>query len=107
LLGGGGGRGRGGRGGFGIRSQGVHPSSEVHGKGYKRSQFEDAWARYLPAQSLPSPPEGGSIDRANVQTRMDKGQLAQNRPCRPCTFARSILWPLSYSRRGLHVCTVY
>jgi hypothetical protein len=59
LLGGGGGRGRGGRGGFGIRSQGVHPSSEVHGKGYKRSQFEDAWARYLPAQSLPFPPEGG------------------------------------------------
>ena len=59
LLGGGGGRGRGSRGGFGIRSQDVHPSSGVHGKGYKRSQFEDAWARYLPAQSLCFPPEGG------------------------------------------------
>jgi Protein of unknown function (DUF3631)/Zinc-binding domain of primase-helicase len=59
LLGGGGGRGRGSRGGFGIRSQDVHPSSGVHGKGYKRSQFEDAWARYLSVQSPCFPPEGG------------------------------------------------
>jgi hypothetical protein len=48
LLGGGGGRGRGSRGGFGIRSVDVHKPS--HGKGYKRSQFEDAWSRYLPKE---------------------------------------------------------
>lgn len=59
LLGGGGGRARGSRGGFGIRSQDVHPSSGLHGKGYKRSQFEDLWARYLPAQSLSFPLDGG------------------------------------------------
>ena len=59
LLGGGGGRGRGSRGGFGIRSRDVHPSRDVHGKGYQRSQFEDAWARYLPAGSSSLPPEGG------------------------------------------------
>jgi putative DNA primase/helicase len=47
LLGGGGGRGRGSRGGFSIRSDTVHPSPGVQGKGYKRSQFEEAWARYL------------------------------------------------------------
>ena len=47
LLGGGGGRGRGSRGGFGIHSDTVHPEPGVQGKGYKRVQFEDAWARYL------------------------------------------------------------
>ena len=51
LLGGGGGRGRGSRGGFSIRSETVHPSRDVHGRGYKRSVFEDAWARYLPPEA--------------------------------------------------------
>jgi hypothetical protein len=59
LLGGGGGRGRASRGGFGIRSQNVTPSPGVQGKGYKWDQFEEAWARYLPAEISPSPPEGG------------------------------------------------
>jgi hypothetical protein len=59
LLGGGGGRGRGTRGGFGIRSDTVHPAPGVQGKGYKRSQFEDAWARYLPAENACVGPEGG------------------------------------------------
>jgi putative DNA primase/helicase len=53
LLGGGGGRGRRGKQGFGIRSQTVHPPGQSHGKGYKRGQFKDAWARYVPAE----PPE--------------------------------------------------
>jgi Protein of unknown function (DUF3631) len=51
LLGGGGGRGRASRGGFGIRSDTVHPSPGVQGKGYKRSQFEEVWARYLPFET--------------------------------------------------------
>jgi hypothetical protein len=54
LLGGGGGRGRGSRGGFGIRSGEVHPSRDVLGKGYKRSQFEEAWSRYLPDETTTS-----------------------------------------------------
>jgi hypothetical protein len=59
LLGGGGGRGRASGGGFGIRSQNVTPSPGVQGKGYKWDQFEEVWARYLPAEISPSPPEGG------------------------------------------------
>jgi hypothetical protein len=59
LLGGGGGRGRGTRGGFSIRSDTVHPARGVQGKGYKRSQFEDAWARYLPPENLSSLAEEG------------------------------------------------
>jgi hypothetical protein len=51
LLGGGSGYGRGSRGGFGIHSQTVHPVGSLHGRGYKRSQFEDVWARYLPSSS--------------------------------------------------------
>jgi Protein of unknown function (DUF3631) len=58
LLGGGGGRGRGSRGGFGIRSQNVTPQPGIQAKGYKWSQFEEAWARYLPAEIPPIPPEG-------------------------------------------------
>ena len=54
LLGGGGGRGRGSRGGFGIRSDTVHPSPGVQGKGYKRAQFEEAWSRYLPDDAAAS-----------------------------------------------------
>jgi len=39
----------------------VHPSREARGRGYKRSAFEDAWARYLPLETTedtqsPSPP---------------------------------------------------
>jgi hypothetical protein len=58
LLGGGGGRGRGSRGGFGIRSCDVHLPGDIHGKGYKRGQFEEAWARYLPDDAPSSPQEG-------------------------------------------------
>jgi putative DNA primase/helicase len=58
LLGGGGGRGRASRGGFGIRSDTVHPSPSVQGKGYKRSQFEDVWSRYLP-EEISSSSQGG------------------------------------------------
>jgi len=32
---------------FGIRSGDVHLPGDIHGKGYKRSQFEEAWKRYL------------------------------------------------------------
>jgi uncharacterized protein DUF3631/CHC2-type zinc finger protein len=56
LLSGGGGRGRASRGGFGIHSGDVHPSPSVHGRGYKRSQFEEAWKRYLPAPEIEDPP---------------------------------------------------
>jgi hypothetical protein len=51
LLGGGGGRGRRGKRGYGIHSQTVHPPSEPDAKGYKWSQFEDAWSRYLTRSS--------------------------------------------------------
>jgi putative DNA primase/helicase len=57
LLGGGGGRGRGSRGGFGIRSEDVHLPGDIHGKGYKRTRFEEAWSRYLP-DDTPSSPDG-------------------------------------------------
>jgi Protein of unknown function (DUF3631) len=53
FLSGGGGRGRSSRGGFGIRSDTVHPSRDVQGKGYKWSQFDDAFARYLPPEHSP------------------------------------------------------
>jgi hypothetical protein len=54
LGGGGGGRGRAKRGGFGIQSQTVHPSKDVHGRGYKWSQFQDPWARFIPSDVFPA-----------------------------------------------------
>jgi len=50
--------GRGSRGGFGIKSGDVHLPGDIHGKGYKRSQFEAAWASYLP-EDLPFSSEEG------------------------------------------------
>ena len=51
LLGGGGGRGRRGKRGYGIHSQTVHPPGESDAKGYKWSQFEDVFSRYLTPSS--------------------------------------------------------
>jgi hypothetical protein len=51
LLGGGGGRGRRGKRGYGIHSQTVHPLGEKDAKGYKWSQFEETWKRYLTPSS--------------------------------------------------------
>ena len=39
---------------FGIKSGDVHLPGDIHGKGYKRSQFEPVWAAYLP-DDLPLP----------------------------------------------------
>jgi hypothetical protein len=33
-----------------ISSGDVHLPGDIHGRGYKRTQFEDAWSRYLPAE---------------------------------------------------------
>jgi putative DNA primase/helicase len=41
-------RGQGNRGGFGIFSVDVHLPGGIHGKGYRRSQFEQVWLRYAP-----------------------------------------------------------
>jgi putative DNA primase/helicase len=35
---------------FGIASETVHVYGQPDAKGYKRARFEDAWARYLPAE---------------------------------------------------------
>jgi hypothetical protein len=43
---------------FGIKSGDVHLPGDVHGKGYKRSQFEPEWAAYLP-DDVPLPPNSG------------------------------------------------
>jgi hypothetical protein len=59
ILGGGGGRGRAGRGGFGIRSVDVHLPGDIHGKGYKREQFKEVWARYLPPDDDETSSGGG------------------------------------------------
>ena len=59
LLGGGGGRGRRGKRGYGVHSQTVHPPGEPSAKGYKWSQFEDAWSRYLPPSSSEGEGSGG------------------------------------------------
>jgi hypothetical protein len=57
-----------------ICSETVHPSRDVHGKGYKRSRFEDDWARYLPAENPSSFPEGGvgSVQACKPACLLDK-----------------------------------
>ena len=36
------------------KHQRPNPARGVQGKGYKRSQFKDAWERYLPPENPPS-----------------------------------------------------
>jgi hypothetical protein len=43
---------------FGIKSGDVHLPGDIHGKGYKRSQFEPEWAAYLP-DDVPLSPDSG------------------------------------------------
>jgi hypothetical protein len=38
------------RGGFGITSQDIHLPDGGHKQGYRRAQFEEAWARYCPSE---------------------------------------------------------
>jgi Protein of unknown function (DUF3631)/CHC2 zinc finger len=38
------------RGGFGIRSVDIHLPDGGHNQGYRRAQFEEAWARYCPPE---------------------------------------------------------
>ena len=41
--------------GFGIRSHTTRFLDGTQAKGFKRSQFEDSWSRYLPSSSLEGP----------------------------------------------------
>ena len=88
-LSGGGGRGRGSRGGFGIRSETVHPSRDVHGRGYKRSAFEDVWARYLPPEATENTPTL-PLPSCGCADADEMGPSCKNRCARRVRFAHPI-----------------
>src|SRR5437879_4509187 len=46
---------------YGICPDNVRPEPDTQGKGYLRTDFDSAWASYLPVESVPSVPVTAGI----------------------------------------------
>jgi hypothetical protein len=80
---------------FGIRSSDVHPRDDNHGKGYERSQFEEAWERYLP-----EPP----VHPRNHASATRSGGTSDFRSARKNASKTDPRAKLSHGQRGLRGC---
>jgi putative DNA primase/helicase len=89
---------------FHIISTTVHPAGQAHGKGYRRVDFEEVWARYLspetPAHAAILPSE--ACKRANAD---QTGISPSFRSVRQTRSARIDNAHLSNKNAGLHACT--
>jgi putative DNA primase/helicase len=89
---------------FRIISTTVHPAGQVHGKGYRRVDFEEVWARYLPPETTRDCPSRPSeaCKRANTD---EMGITSTFRSVRETKSARIGNPNLSNKHAGLHACT--
>jgi hypothetical protein len=81
---------------FRIISEDVRPGG-IHGKGYRRSRFEDAWARYLE----PLPPFE-ACKRANIDETGTSGTFSSVQESKSARIENDYLGPFD---GGLHACT--
>jgi putative DNA primase/helicase len=89
---------------FHIISTTVHPAGQAHGKGYRRVDFEEVWARYLP----PETPSHAAIPRSEACKRASANQTGITptfRSVRETKSARIENANLSNKHAGLHACT--
>jgi hypothetical protein len=89
---------------FHIISTTVHPAGQAHGKGYRRVDFEDVWARYLP----PETPTHAAIPHSEACKRASTGEMGITstfRSVRETKSARIENANLSNKHAGLHACT--
>jgi putative DNA primase/helicase len=86
-------------GAFGIISTTVHPAGLAHGKGYRRVDFEEAWAVYTPSDQKPI---RQACERASAD---ETGTTHDFRSVREDISHGSKNGNLSYSHAGLHACT--
>jgi hypothetical protein len=90
---------------FGIISETVHIPGLAHAKGYQRVRFEDAWRRYLPGQNGSSDafPPFEACKRASADAAGTSGDFQSVRKENSHVSKND---DLSYSRAGLHACTL-
>jgi putative DNA primase/helicase len=89
---------------FHIISCTVHPDGLPHGKGYRRVDFEEAWAAYCADQNVSAAHPTISI-RASVQVPTKSAQISDFASVRKGEAHGSRNGNLSYSHAELHACT--
>jgi putative DNA primase/helicase len=89
---------------FRIISITVHPPGHAHGKGYRRVDFQEAWAAYCPGQSESSQPSGTS-EACKRASANEMGTTHDFRSVREDIPHGSKNGNSSYSHAGLHACT--
>ena len=89
---------------FHVISTTVHPPGVAHGKGYRRADFEGAWAAYCPGQNtLPAQP--GAFEACKRASADEMGTTSDFRSVRETIPHGSKNGKLSYSHGALHACT--
>jgi putative DNA primase/helicase len=89
---------------FSIISTTVHPLGLAHGKGYRRADFEEAWAAYSSGQNT-LPPQPGASEACKRASADKMGVSSDFRSVREDIPHGSKNGKLSYSHAGLHACT--
>jgi putative DNA primase/helicase len=89
---------------FCIISATVHPAGLAHGKGYRRSDFKEAWNVYCPGQNTPLP-QSGTSEACKRASADEMGTTNDFRSVQKDTPHGSKNGNLSYSHAGLHACT--
>jgi len=89
---------------FFIVSTTVHPPALAHGKGYRRSDFGEAWAAYCPGQNT-LPTQSGTSEACKRASANEMGTTRDFRSVRADILHGSKNGKLSYSHAGLHACT--
>jgi putative DNA primase/helicase len=91
-------------GAFCIISNTVHPPSLSQGKGYRRTDFEEAWRAYCPGEIASRSDSDISI-RTNVQVPVESAQVSDSASVQTPPPYGSKNANLSYSHAGLYACT--
>jgi hypothetical protein len=89
---------------FCIISTNVTPPGRVQGKGYRRSDFEEAWEVYCPVKT-PSPDQSSEISRPSVQRPEESAQVDGFASVQEASADGSKNGKLSYSHAGLDAWT--
>lgn len=90
---------------FRIVSTTVHPPGEAHGRGYRRSDFDEAWQCYLEPEIPLMPSEGGS-KVCKCASADGMGTSHGFSSVHEKSSAHFENGKLSYRHAGLHTCTL-
>jgi hypothetical protein len=92
-------------GGFHIISTTVHPDGQAHGRGYRRTDFLEAWARYLPPET-PTLASTPPFEVCKCASADETGITSTFQSVRETNSAHFENADLSNNHAGLHTCTL-